>query len=87
MSDCNCSYCQRHLTPEDRARDKLLNEAAQREFLGGVSHMWLRRRAKDPAFRFPEVQRCGRRVSRWASDLAAWVASPHAAREVSDAAD
>ena len=80
MTNCSCDYCTRHLTPEDRIRigDRLINEHAQRELLGAVSHMWLRRRAKDPAFRFPEARRQGHRVFRWASDLAAWIESPHA---------
>ena len=78
---CDCEYCRRRPTAEDRVRigDKLLNEQTQRELLGSVSHMWLRRRAKNVAFCFPEARYQGRRAYRWASDLAAWAESPHAA--------
>jgi hypothetical protein len=56
----------------------LVNETAQREFLGNVSHMYLRRREADPDFRFPKKIYMGRLPRRWLSDLAAWAESPHA---------
>lgn len=75
---CTCAYCARRSTKIDRVNDRLANEEAQRTFLGDVSHMWIRRRARDPKFRFPDAVYNGRRPFRWLSDLAAWVESPHA---------
>ncbi len=81
MTKCNCDYCRRRLTPEQRAasNDRLLVEKEQRAVFGGCSHMWLRRRASDPAFCFPTTHYLGRSPMRWHSDLIAWSMSPHAA--------
>lgn len=93
--DCSCAYCRRDLSAIDRVNDKLVDETTQRAFLGGVSHMYLRRRAAEARFCFPRTVYVGRRPMRWLSDLAAWVESPHAAlttrpafaSEVADAAE
>jgi predicted DNA-binding transcriptional regulator AlpA len=77
MIDCPCKYCRR--ADPDRVNDQLVNEPQAREFLGWVSHMWIRRRLKDPCFAFPKRVELGRRRYFWKSDLAAWAVSPHAA--------
>jgi hypothetical protein len=78
MNTCPCVYCRRNRNNVNRSDDRLLSEANAREFLGGVSHMWLRRRGKDPRFAFPTRVELGRRRFYWLSDLAAWAESPHA---------
>lgn len=77
MSDCSCDYCLR-VNP-DRINDCLIDEPEARKFLGSVSHMWVRRRMRNPRFAFPTRVELGRRRFFWKSDLAAWVGSPHAA--------
>ena len=79
LNSCACDYCTRFAVAIDRTDDRLLPEPEAQRFLGGVSHMWIRRRLAEPQFRFPPPRRLGRRVFFWASDLAEWVASPHAA--------
>lgn len=81
MTNCECSYCQRQrrMSPDDRtANDKLLDVKEQCAFLGGKSHMFLKRRAADPDAHFPDMYYVGRAPMRYLTDLAAWAASPHA---------
>jgi predicted DNA-binding transcriptional regulator AlpA len=52
--------------------DVLLFTDDQRELLGGVSHMWLKRKAAiDPSF--PKAHYIGRRPGRWRSEMLAWI--------------
>ncbi|MBV9829657.1 MAG: hypothetical protein JO001_28890 [Alphaproteobacteria bacterium] len=77
-TSCECDYCRRVVSPADRMKDKLVPEVEARQFLGGVSHMFMRRRAADPRFHFPTPKRLGRRRMYWLSDLAEWASSRHA---------
>jgi hypothetical protein len=48
------------------------------ELIGGVSHMWFKRRLQDPTFKFPKRHEAGRRRFYWRTDLIVWLQSPHA---------
>jgi hypothetical protein len=82
MTDCNCEYCRRLAGPIDRTKDRLITF---REFClraGNRSHMWPRRRAADPSFKFPPIVRQGRLKALWESDAMAWLASHHSTGQV-----
>jgi hypothetical protein len=76
-NDCNCEYCEFLRNPNREDGDFETLTDAQKA-LGGVSHMFIRRRMKDPRFRFPEVQRLGRFVRIYRRHRELWMRSPHA---------
>jgi predicted DNA-binding transcriptional regulator AlpA len=63
----------------NRMEDRLITDDEVRKILGGVSHMWVRRRRVDPTFRFPRVVRTGRKVRTWLGDVVRYADSPHLA--------
>jgi hypothetical protein len=75
--NCDCSYCRLLNSPDsdDGPLETLPQACAE---MGGVSHMFLRRRIKDPACVFPPLVRIGRRVFLRKRLRELWVKSPHA---------
>jgi len=78
MSQCNCIYCARIRSNPSRDSDRLVSDKELCVILGGVSHMYPRRRRADPRFCFPPQKKQGRRTFTWHSDIVTWAESPHA---------
>jgi len=76
MDDCDCHYCQYRRNPNRSGDLESIHDT--QKAMGGVSHMFVRRRAADPRFRFPEVVRIGRRIFIRRRDREEWMLSPHA---------
>ena len=74
--NCPCSYCECLRDPDREDGDLESLTDAQKAM--GISHMWIRRRAKDARFRFPEIVRLGRRVFIHKRHRQEWMRSPHA---------
>jgi hypothetical protein len=84
MDVCDCKYCAWVRSDPDRTNDKLERLCVTRKVLGDRSHMWIARRLRHPAYKFPQIHRIGRFACIYTSDRVRWQQSPHASMVPSD---